>query len=68
MARSSVVYSNVGFFNGSMFLGLFLVLIGGYYIARDLGWITLNVSIWAIIAFGLGLLLLFSGMNRRRVS
>ena len=34
---------------------VFLILLGAFFIARDLDWIPTDVSIWPILLLGLGL-------------
>jgi len=44
---------------GGYFLAVLLLVIGFWFLARDLGWISLGISIWPIILIALGIWLLF---------
>jgi len=40
---------------GGLGFGIFLLVVGGYFVAQDLGWIAYDLSFWsvALVAFGL---------------
>jgi len=40
---------------GIPIFGLFLIVIGGYFLARDLGWIAGNISFWPAVALLFGI-------------
>lgn len=41
--------------SGGSGFAIFLILLGAFFIARDLDWIPTDVSIWPILLLGLGL-------------
>ncbi len=47
-------------------LGLLLLIIGFYWLARDIGWITTPVSTWSLIFIMLGLWLIVSRLLHGR--
>ena len=47
-----------------LFWGLIILLIGLWILAKDLGWITFDVSIWAIVLIFVGLWILLKPRKR----
>ena len=50
---------------GSMFGGLSLITIGGYFLARELGWIDYDFPFWAVFLIIAGLWLVVSAVTKR---
>lgn len=38
--------------------GILLVLIGGYFLAREMGWLSVDIPIWPLAIIGVGLWML----------
>ena len=52
------------FSGGSSWLGVILLAIGLFYLARQVGWISPNVSFWPIILILLGCHFLSTNLNK----
>jgi len=50
--------------NGRMFCALFLIVIGGWYLLKDLGYLNNGVSLWPILLVFIGLWMIFKA-NRK---
>jgi|TARA_Y100000034_G_scaffold126531_1_gene177900 hypothetical protein len=44
--------------SGGLFWGLLVLALGLWFLAKDLGWVSLNVSIWPVILIILGVWML----------
>ncbi len=44
--------------SNGLFWGLFILVLGIWFLAKDLGWISLNISIWPIVLIVLGIWLI----------
>jgi hypothetical protein len=49
---------------GGVGFGVLLLVIGGYFIAQDAGYISANVSFWPVALAALGLYFIAKGMRR----
>lgn len=49
-----------------MFWGVLLLVLGVWYLARDLGYISVSVSIWPVLLILMGLWLLLRRKNSSR--
>mgnify|MGYP004324634191 FL=1 len=47
--------------SGSLFWGLLALALGFWFLAKDLGWISLNISIWPVLLIILGIWLISKG-------
>ena len=49
---------------GSLFFGLILIVIGGYYFAKGMGWIRPDFPFWPSIVIFFGLLFIISSFRK----
>lgn len=49
---------------GSLFFGLVLTIIGGYYFGKAMGWIKADFPIWSSLVIFFGLLFILSSFRR----
>lgn len=50
--------------SGSVFIGLILILVGGFYLAKDMGWIPQNFPFWPLILIFLGLVFIAGSIRK----
>lgn len=50
---------------GSIGFGLFLVLLGVYFIGKELGWFTSKISIWPVILIVFGAWMILGNLTKR---
>jgi len=48
---------------GNIGWGLFLLILGGYFVAQDLGYISSSVSFWSVVLVAFGVYLISKGLR-----
>ena len=51
-------------FGGGWYWGALLLLVGLFFLAKELGWVSLNISIWPVVLIIFGLWLLLKGHRK----
>jgi len=49
--------------SGSIGWGLFFIILGGYFILQEIGYISSNISAWAVAIVAFGIYLLVRGLR-----
>lgn len=49
---------------GTVLWGLLVIVIGGYYLARDMGWIPRDVALWPIVLITIGVGMFIGNIRR----
>jgi len=50
---------------GAIGWGVFFIVIGGYFVAEELGYISTELSIWTVLLVAFGLYLVVKGLVRK---
>lgn len=54
------------FWGGGLFAGCVLIILGTYFIGRDMGWLPHDFPFWAVIIVVAGIFLVSSAIRQRR--
>ncbi len=63
MPKNTERYWRLGF--GNIGFGLFLLLLGTYFIGKELGWFSIKIPIWPIILIVAGMWMILSNLIQR---